>query len=234
MRRLSLYIFLAMAVLLFTPEQLWASKEPKIHTLGDTVVNLAGPSKHSWVNKEWEIGLKLAPKRYSGLLDHIISFYSYPESQGTLSKMYNNYCALFYVGPSDKIWTAEDFADIKQHLLPRGDKSDEEKAAAMEYMRELLGNGVDYKLSSSKTRRYYGYLQEAAVLGEGPDSIMLGLRIKKKGEKAKYVTMSLTHVKDKLIGTVYYQVAPKGAERERAGALTKSWQETLMEVNARM
>lgn len=230
MRRFKLSISVLLLLLLALPGQTLAAREPTQHNLGGTPVKLAPPPEHKWVNKKSDIGFKFTPERYSDVVDHMISVYSY-SSSGSLSKLYNNYGAIFYVGPPDRTWTAEDFTLVKTRLLPGAVQDDEGRAEAMEYMRAFLRDGVGYKLSSSKTRRYFAYLQEATVISESPESLVMALRIKKKGEKTKYVTVSLSLVKEKLLGTLYYQVKPNGKERERARLLTQSWQEALVAAN---
>lgn len=230
MRVTGLTLLLFLTAFLLSPSWLQAAKEPRSHTLGDTVLELAVPQGHKWVNKNSEIGFKLAPERYSDLISHLVSVYAF-SSSGSLSKLYNNYCALFYVGPAEKKWEPADFAEMKKHLLVGKNATDEEKTLAMEYMRALLHDGVGYKISSSKSRKYYGYLKDATVISDDPESVLLALRIKKKGEKTKYVTMSLSLVRNKLLGTLYYQVSPSGKERERVKNLTQAWREALINAN---
>lgn len=231
MCKFKFYISVFLLLLLALPGQAVASREPVQYNLGGTLVTLAPLPEHKWVNKKYDIGFKFTPERYSDVVDHMISVYAY-SSSGSLSKLYNNYGTIFYVGPQDRIWTEEDFAFIKARLLPGAVLDDAARGEAMAYMRTFLREGMGYKLSSSKTRRYFGYLQEATVISEGPESVVLGLRIKKKDEKTKYVTMSLSLVKEKLLGTLYYQVKPSSQEKERARLLTQSWQEALVAANS--
>lgn len=231
MRRTGLALLVFFAVSFLAAPVLQAAREPSRHALGGTTLELAAPQDHKWVNKKSDIGLKLAPDRYSNLIDHLVSVYAL-SATGSLSKLYNNYCALFYVGPAEKHWEQEDFAELKKHLLAGKNAPDEGKAEAIDYMRALLRDGLGYKISSSKSRKYFAYLQEAKVLGEEPDSVLLALRIKKKGEKTKYVTVSLSLVKNRLLGTLYYQVAPNNKERERVRTLTQDWQAALIDANS--
>lgn len=228
--RKTVFALCLLATALFVSGPAQAAREPTRYTLGATTLELVAPTAHKWIDKRSEIGLKLAPERYSGLIDHLISIYAL-SSTGSITKLYNNYCALFYVGPPEKDWSAADFAALKSRLLNAREASEEEQAAGREYLRAFLLEGLGYKISSSKSRKYYAYLRDVALIRDEPEALLLSLRIRKKGEKTKHVTVSLSLVRGKLLGTLYYQVAPGGRERERAQAVTKAWQEALIAAN---
>lgn len=223
-------VLLAFALLCLLASPLRAATEPAFFTLGEARLRVAGPEQHNRVNKSANLGLKLAPARYEGMIGHLLSVYSSPMG-ASITKLYNNYGGIFFVGPENKSWTGAELARLRDFLLSVKDGDTERAAVESEFLRQLLGEGVDFKISESKARKYYGQLKDVRLLHDGPDALAVSLRLKKKGEKEKYVTLSLSLVKDKLLGTVYYQVAPNRDERKRADGLTLKWQQALLAAN---
>lgn len=225
---LALCLFIVCSLAVALPAQ----AQPTHKQLGKTSITLAAPVGHSWVNPKTELALNLLPKRYKGLAGHAITIFSY-SSLNSLMKLYNNYCTLFYIGKMDKSWSQQELQELKEYLLvPKGKiLSGEVLDANSEYLHLFLENSMDFSISSKKAKKYYSQLQDHEVLLNNEHGLVLSLRIKKAGEKTKYVFISLTLVKDKLLGTVYYQVRPGSKERERAATLTKNWQKSILQAN---
>lgn len=205
------------------------SAEPESYAIGNTRLVLQGPPKHSWINKKGFTALWLVPERYKGLVGHAVAFHS----NGSLNKptrMYNNHGALFFLGPENKVWTKEDFAALKAKLMP-AKKEQEAVAEGERFLRQFLDEDADFKISSRKAKKYYKRLQQAYVLYDAEDAVVLAYRHKKKGERDKYVTLSLSLVRDKIIGTAYYQVDPGSKERERSEKMTLEWQQAILNAN---
>lgn len=223
----------ALAALLFCTGTALAASGPDSHTLGDTTVHFSRPdSKHDWVNKNSDLGLKFIPARYAPVIRHVISIYA-RDSFNSPTKAYNNHCAVFFIGPRDKIWSIQDFAELKDRLMPRPEPPEgDELEAEGEYLLKTLEDGVGLKMPKRKAKKYYLRLQQSTVLRDTPDAVALTLRHKKKGEKDKQITMSLALVNGKLLGTVYYQVSPGKKERTRVANLTLVWQDALISANS--
>lgn len=200
-------------------------------SLGDAKLMLGGPEGHAPLAKKQVPALLLVPDRYRGLLKHVLSFYA-AEAINKPSKIYNNHGALFYMGSSKKTWSKQDLTELKTKLMPGAQAEGGELKERQEFMRRFLKQEADFAISRRKAEKYYDRLQQCVVLDDGEQGLVLGCRHKKKGEKDKYVTMSLTLVRDKLIGTAYYQVAPGRKERSRAAQMTRDWQKALLEANA--
>lgn len=205
--------------------------EPDSYTLGETRLQLKGPAKHSWINKKTFAALLLVPERYKGLAGHALAFYS-PGSINKPTRMYDNHAALFHLGPQNKSWTKEDFALMKAKLMPgKADRGQEAVKKGEQFLRQFLDKQADYAVSTRRAKKYYKRLQQAEVLHDAQNAVVLAYRHKKKGKRDKYVTLSLCLVRDKVIGTAYYQVDPGGKERERSRQLTLDWQKSILDAN---
>lgn len=205
--------------------------EPAQYNLGGRIIKLSGPAEHRWVDKDSILGLKLAPARYEKVVTHMISIYA-REPGLSLTRPYHNYGALFFVGPKDKIWTEAEFAELKRQLLPGPEIMDKaEQARRHEFLRQFLREGVGFKLTRGKSKKYYERVQQATVLRDTPRSLALSLLQRKKDEKDKLVTMSLSLVQGKLVGTLYYQIDPGQTATARSRQQTLDWQDALLRDN---
>lgn len=224
-------IVLAFVMLFIIPGGVQAASEPDSYTIGETRLNLKGPANHVWVNKKSVAALMIVPDRYKGLTRQLLSIYS-SGSTNSFSKMYNNHGALFFVGSPKKVWTNEDFTFLKTKLMPTSiPGSDAETLEREQFLRDFLAKNAAFEIPGRKAKKYYGRLLRASVLYESDTSVILAYRHKKKGEKDKFITLSLALVQDKLIGTAYYQVDPDKKERERAAQMTIAWQKSILQAN---
>lgn len=205
--------------------------EPRQYSLGEQTIKLSGPTGHRWVDKDSLLALKLAPSRYDKVVAHMISIYA-RDAGNSLTRPYHNYGALFFVGPRDKVWNATEFAELKRLLMPGAeDASQLELAERHEFLRRFLREGVGFKLTRGKAKKYYERVQKATVLRDDPQGLALSLLQQKKGEKDKLVTMSLSLVRGKLVGTLYYQIDPGQTATARSRQQTLDWQDRLLQAN---
>ena len=226
---LRLLAVLALTAAIIPATALHAKEMPAI-VLGGSELALIGPENHDWLNKDSQLGLKLAPSRYKNVLKHFISLYAAPGGKN-IFKPYNNHGGIFYVGPKSKLWTVEEFAAVKNTLLGPGAGAGEGDQAARAYLQEFLREGVGFDLPNRKTKKYLERIRKAKVLEDGPGSLILAYRHKEDGQKDRYVVLSLTLLRGKLLGTAYYQFAPGKKERKRADELTLAWQQALTQAH---
>jgi hypothetical protein len=225
---------LLLGVLLCVPRPGLAAEGQQRYTLGETKLSLPGPKQHSWNNPKTYPPLVLVPKRYKGLTRHLLALYASP-SLNNFSKMYNNHGALFFMGSAKKTWTKEEFALLKAKLMPvKTEWGEAELQDREQFFKKFLAERADLKIPKRKVKTYYGRLQQSVVLYDTETAVALAYRHKKKGEQDKYFTVSLSLVRDKLIGTAYYQVAPDSKEQQRADNLTLDWQQIIIESNGGM
>ncbi|MDR1124959.1 MAG: hypothetical protein LBM64_02705 [Deltaproteobacteria bacterium] len=216
---------------LLFPAAAGAALEPLQYSLGDRIIKLSGPAGHHWVDKDSILALKLVPPRYEQAVTHMISLYA-REASLSLTRPYHNYGALFFVGPKDKIWTEGEFAELKRQLMPGGPAADkDELEERYEFMRRFLREGVGFKLTRGKAKKYYERLQKATVLRDAPQGLALSLLQQKKGEKDTLITLSLSLARGKLVGTLYYQIDPGQTATARSRQQTLDWQDALMTAN---
>ena len=208
-----------------------AATAPQSLTLGGTRIILAEPPEHVWINKKREIALLLAPKRYRNLIPHIASIYAYP-SHNSLAAAYNNYSCLFFVGPKNKVWTKQDFAELTRYLLPEGKEQDAAHTAeGSAFLRALLRDGMQFDVSEKRSEKYFAAVHQGIVLAQSPTSAVVARHNKEKGQKNTHAILALALIRDKLIGLAYYQVAPDAMERERAERAVAAWQKELIAAN---
>ena len=231
-RRFFLLALLATAAMVcLAADTSWAARAPKSVSLGGTRINLQGPEGHIWINKKKEFAFSFIPARYAEVVKHIISMYSF-STQNSLDKIYNNHCCIFYIGPPEKKWTAEDFAELESYLLPEGKEPDPARTVVGgAFLRTLLQDGVGYSVSISRGERYFRDVQQGSVVDRSSLSAVAGKLHKRKKEKEKYIVLALALIQNKLIGMVYYQVTPDAEERERANATILNWQQALQAAN---
>ena len=225
---------LLLGALLCVPRPGLAAEDPQQYTLGNTKLSLPGPESHNWNNPKTYPPLAFVPKRYKGLTRHLLALYSSP-SINNFSKMYNNHGALFFMGSAKTTWTKEEFALIKAKLMPvKTELSEAEVQDREHFFKIFLAERADFETPDRRVKKYYGRLQQSVVLYDTETAVALAYRHKKKGEQDKYVTVSLSLVRNKLIGTAYYQVAPNDRERQRADNLTLDWQQSIIKSNGGM
>lgn len=224
-------IALCLFIALLAPSAACMAADSEEYAIGETKLKLKGPAEHSRFGKKSIPALLLVPDRYKGLVNHTLAFFS-REGVNKPSKMYNNHGAIFYMGSSKKVWSREDFARIRSRLMP-GIKA--KNAAQLhdneQFMRSFLAEDADFTISQRKAKKYYSRLQQSTVLLDTENAIALAYRHKKKGERDKYVTVSLSLVGNKVIGTAYYQVDPGSKERNRAAQMTLDWQKSILDAN---
>lgn len=223
------YILLLASLCAF-PDTGHSASAPKRVKLDGVKIAVMAPAGHSWFNKDTDIMLKMAPQKYQGLISHVLSLYSFDDTRKKPSRIYNNYCGIFYIGPEEKDWTPRDFSELKKYLMPHG-VSGKNEPEAVAYMLTLVREGVDYDLPKRKGAQYFDYVQSARTVCDDPENLILSLRLKKPKEREKHVVFSLALVKGKVLGTIYYQVSANGDERERAIDATRSWQQALLAAN---
>lgn len=212
---------------------------PAVWNLGGQNLNLFHPDGHVWVNKDAKLILKLLPARYNPLIGHFISLHRKPFTKADglnkgaqARKPYNNYCGLVYLGPPDKVWTQAELTEMKKHLLPAETPPPQNRAIQEgEYLRRLMKYAVGYEISAERGRRYYERLQQAKVLENTTNSVVIQMPYRKPPKKDRYVTFSIFLVKGKLLGTVYYQNDPSLQELHQVKDLTIAWKGGLVAVN---